>query len=105
MTDIRSRADAYRKTETHNKLAVELHRDPDFDFVERRLVRLVANEAFDLQSRVGHIFRLQDKIEWGTASLSDLRSIIERTEYIAKTAREILEAQESEPVPFQQAAE
>lgn len=104
MTDIRSRAEAFRKIDTHNRLAVELHRDPDFDFAERRVLRVAANEALELQSRVGHVYRVQGKIEWSAVALTDLRALIERLEYAAKTAREIearLDA--SEPVILQAA--
>lgn len=71
------------------RLASELGREDTLEFHARRLVRNVASEALNLQSRVNHVFRNREKMEWTGGAVTDLKAIISRLEHSLKTAREV----------------
>lgn len=106
MADIRTLASRITQSTTHKKLAKEVGfclDDRLADPLAQSLVKIISDHMRECESRVNHLYRGRETFTLSRVDRIDLAKFAERCEYIAKTAHEILEAQE--PVTYQQAAE
>lgn len=71
------------------QLAREVGKDPGFAFGASTLVRNVSSEAFELQSRIGHLFRIKERMDWSGADKAHLGDLKSRLAYCLKTVEEI----------------
>lgn len=100
------RASLITRNATTRKLASEVGFCVDdrlADPLAESVMHKIRHHGQECESRVNHLFRGRETFALSRIDRIDLEKFAERCEYMAKTAREILEAQE--PVKHMQAAE
>ena len=73
------------------------------DFIADNLIRRIRDSAVEMESDVNRLYRGRNAYDLNAAARLDLDKAIERLKYMAKTLREVNEAQDN--VVFLQAAE
>jgi len=77
--------------------------DSNADFIADNLIRRIHDSAVEMESEINRLYRGRLSYDLSAAAKLDLDKAVERLKYMAKTLREVSDAQEN--VVYLQAAE
>jgi len=77
--------------------------DSNADFIAENLIRRIHDSAVEMESEINRLYRGRLSYDLSAAAKLDLNKAVERLKYMAKTLREVSDAQEN--VVYLQAAE